>query len=108
MPGQSAFCAAMAGVDAMTQTLATEWKPYAIRVVAVGAGLSRELADKGTLKTILPDGVTPGHYRIPERTRTTEDDVARLVAFLASHAGRHLNGTTVYTDAGWLADGYWE
>lgn len=108
LPGQSAFCAAMAGVDAITQTLATEWHPYGVRVVCVGAGLTTELADNGTLKTVLPDGVTPGHYRIPPQTRTSENDIARVVTWLASEAGQHINGTTVYTDGGWLADGYWE
>ena len=43
LPGKSAFSAAMAGVDAMTQTLATEWHPLGIRVVGVGAGLVPEL-----------------------------------------------------------------
>lgn len=108
LAGQSAFCAAMAGVDAITQSLATEWHPYGVRVVCVGAGLTAELADDGTLQTVLPDGVTSGHYRIPPQTRTSEYDIARVVTWLASEAGRHINGTTVYTDGGWLADGYWE
>jgi NAD(P)-dependent dehydrogenase (short-subunit alcohol dehydrogenase family) len=108
LPGQSGFCAAMAGVDAISQTLATEWHPFGIRVVCVGAGLSPELAGDGTLQTVLPNGVTPGHRRIPEQTRTTAADIARVVTFLASDAGQHINGTTVYTDGGWLADGYWE
>lgn len=108
LAGQSSFSAAMAGVDAMTQTLATEWHPYRIRVVAVGAGPEQELIEGGTLKTVLPNGTTPGHYRVPEQTRTTENDVARVVIYLASEAGQHINGTTVYADGGWLADGYWE
>lgn len=108
LPGQAAFCAAMAGVDAMTQTLATEWHPYGVRIVCVGAGLTTELAEGGTLKTVLPDGVTPGHYRVPPHARTTANDIARVVTWLASEAGQHINGTTVYTDGGWLADGYWE
>ncbi|MCC7161239.1 MAG: SDR family oxidoreductase [Anaerolineae bacterium] len=108
LAGQSAFCAAMAGVDAITQTLATEWHPYGIRVVCVGAGLTTELANNGTLQTVLPDGITSGHYRIPPQTRTSENDIARVVTWLASEAGRHINSTTVYTDGGWLADGYWE
>jgi 2-deoxy-D-gluconate 3-dehydrogenase len=107
LPGQAAFCAAMAGVNAMTQTLATEWQPHGIRVVSVGAGLSRELVDQ-VLPTVLPDGKTPGHRRMPEQTLTTPADVANVVTFVASDAGRHINGTTIYTDGGWLADGYWE
>lgn len=108
LPGQSAFCAAMAGVNEITQVLATEWQPYGIRVVSVGAGLSRDMIESRTLPTILPDGITAGHRRAPEHFLTSNADVARVVAFLASDAARHINGTTVYCDGGWLADGYWE
>ncbi len=108
LPGQSAFCAAMAGVIAMTQVLATEWQPYGVRVVGVGAGISRELAAGGTLDLLLPDGITPSHHRAPEHTVIPAAEVARVVAFLASDAARSINGTTVFADGGWLADGYWE
>lgn len=108
LPGQSAFCAAMAGVNAMTKVLATEWHPYGIRVVTVGAGLSSEAAERQTLPTVLPDGKTAGHRRLPGHTLTSDSELASVVTYLASAAAKHINGTTVYVDGGWLADGYWE
>lgn len=108
LPGQAAFCAAMAGVNGITQVLATEWQPYGVRVVSVGAGLTPDLVETLTLNPTLPDGQTRAHRRIPAHTLTMASEVAHLVAFLASDAAQHINGTTVYTDGGWLADGYWE
>ena len=40
LPGHADFCAAMAGVNALTKILATEWAEQGIRVVGIGAGLS--------------------------------------------------------------------
>jgi NAD(P)-dependent dehydrogenase (short-subunit alcohol dehydrogenase family) len=108
LPGQAAFCAAMAGVNAITKVLATEWQPYGIRVVSVGAGLARETAEKQVLQTVLPGGDSSGHHRMPAHTLTVDSELARVVTYLASDAARHINGTTVYVDGGWLADGYWE
>jgi NAD(P)-dependent dehydrogenase (short-subunit alcohol dehydrogenase family) len=108
LPGQAGFCAAMAGLDALTKILATEWQSYGIRVVNVGAGLSRELADEQTLHTVLPDGTTAGHRHVAEYVLTAATDLGQVAAYLASDAARHINGTTVYADGGWLADGYWE
>lgn len=108
IPGHAAFCAAMAGINAMTQTLAIEWQPYDIRVVGVGAGVHDELAATLTLHPTLPDGKTLSHRRIPTHTITTPDQVAHAVVYLASAAAQHINGTTIYVDKGWLADGYWE
>ena len=107
LPGQSAFCAAMAGVNAMTKTLATEWQDYGIRVLGLGSGLEREALETTTLRTLLPDG-RAGHHRLPEHTLTEAYELGQVAAYLASDATRLINGTTVYAEGGWLADGYWE
>jgi NAD(P)-dependent dehydrogenase (short-subunit alcohol dehydrogenase family) len=108
LPGHAAFCAAMAGINVMSQTLAIEWQRYDIRVVGVGAGVDDELAATLTLCPTLPDGKTFSHRRIPPHTITTPDQIAQAVVYLASDAAQHINGTTIYVDRGWLADGYWE
>lgn len=108
LPGHAAFSAAMAGVQAMTKILATEWAPQGVRVVGVGAGLNAELAQTLSLRPTLPGSDTPSHRRIPSGALTTPFDVGQLVAYLAGDDARHINGTTVYVDGGWLADGYWE
>jgi gluconate 5-dehydrogenase len=108
LPGHAAFSSAMAGVSAMTKILATEWGPMGVRVVGVGAGLSAELAQTLTLRPPLPGSDTLSHRRIPPRALTTASDVGQLVAYLAGDDARHISGTTVNVDGGWLADGYWE
>jgi len=108
LPGHAAFSSAMAGVHAMTKTLATEWGPQGVRVLGVGAGLSAELAQTLTLRPPLPGSDTLSHRRIPPGALTTPFDIGQLVAYLAGDDARHITGTTVYVDGGWLADGYWE
>ena len=107
LAGQAAFCSAMAGVNAITKTLATEWKEYGIRVLSLGAGLGKEIFEIETLEISLPDGRI-GHRRLPENTLNKTYELAQIVTFLASDASQLINGTTVYADSGWLADGYWE
>ena len=108
LPGHAAFSSAMAGVQAMTKVLATEWGSQGVRVVGVGAGLSAELAQTLSLRPPLPGSDTLSHRRIPPGALTTPFDVGQLVAYLAGDDARHITGTTVYVDGGWLADGYWE
>jgi NAD(P)-dependent dehydrogenase (short-subunit alcohol dehydrogenase family) len=108
LPGHAAFSSAMAGVQAMTKILATEWGSQGVRVVGVGAGLSAELAQTLSLRPPLPGSDTLSHRRIPPGALTTPFDVGQLVAYLAGDDARHITGTTVYVDGGWLADGYWE
>lgn len=108
LPGHSAFCAAMAGVNAITKVLAVEWQSYGIRVVSIGAGLTREMVESLAVHPTLPDGATPTHRRASAHILTAASDIAQATVYLASDAGRYINGTTVYVDGGWLADGYWE
>jgi NAD(P)-dependent dehydrogenase (short-subunit alcohol dehydrogenase family) len=85
VPGNAAFCSAMAGLDVATRVLATEWRPRGIRVAAVGAGLSER--------------------RVPV---VRPEQIAEVVSFLLSDAADGVVGSTVWVDGGWLADGYWE
>ncbi len=108
LPGQAAFCSAMAAMNAVTKVLATEWRPQGIRVVALGAGLSQELAATLDVHPVLPNGETTSHRRIPRHALTSASDVGQAVVYLASEEAQHITGTTLVVDGGWLADGYWE
>ncbi len=108
LPGHAAFCSALAGVNAITKILATEWAPHGIRVVGVGAGLSTELMQGLTVHPLLPDAETAAHRRIPPQMLTAAAEVGKAVAYLASDDAEHISGTTLFVDGGWLADGYWE
>jgi|TARA_Y100000031_G_scaffold154783_1_gene203565 2-deoxy-D-gluconate 3-dehydrogenase len=107
LPGQAAFCSSMAGVNAITKTLATEWQECGIRVIGLGAGFGKDFSELTTLEILLPDGRL-GHRRLRENVLINTNELAQIAIFLASDAAKIINGTTVYADAGWLADGYWE
>jgi NAD(P)-dependent dehydrogenase (short-subunit alcohol dehydrogenase family) len=100
LPGHAAFCAAMAALHAMTKSLAVEWGSLGIRVVNVAAGLDSEV-----LAGLLPmDGAA---RRVPPAALVTPADVGQAVVYVASDQAGRVNGTTIYADGGWLADGYW-
>ncbi|MCA1647491.1 MAG: SDR family oxidoreductase [Chloroflexi bacterium] len=101
LPGHATFCSAMAGLNVATKIFAAEWGPRAIRVTAVGAGLS-----PGVLAGVLPAGRSA--RRVPERSVVTPEQVAEAVCFLLGDAAAGVAGSTLYVDGGWLADGYWE
>ncbi len=110
LPGQAAYCSAMAGVNAITKILATEWAAHGVRVVGLGAGLSRQLVDSLMPAQTLVTGANEikSHRRIPPQALISATDIGQAVVYLASDAARHVDGTTLYVDGGWLADGYWE
>ncbi|MDQ7849814.1 MAG: SDR family oxidoreductase [Armatimonadota bacterium] len=104
VPGRAVYAASKAAVDHLTRTLAVEWARWRIRVNAVAPGFVRTeqvahlLAREGT--------------RIEARTplgRVAEpDDVAAAVCFLLSAAARHITGTVLPVDGGYLLYGGWE
>lgn len=116
--GHAAYCSAMAGVIAVTKSLAAEWGPQGVRVVAVGVGLSKSLLEKLGVDTLsnvastlpaetymtLKSNAPPGY--IPFRRPLSPADVGQAVAYLAGDAAGYTTGTTLYTDGGWLAYGY--
>lgn len=77
-------------VDSMTRAMALELGPYGIRVNAVAPGHTPH----GDFRPL--DGVPLG------RTGTGED-VAALIAFLASNAGAYITGQILYVDGGLTA-----
>ena len=94
---------AKAGVDAMTKSLAVEWGPRGIRLVAVAPG---NFPTEGASARLTPTGgagqVDAG---VPLRRDGTHDELADLCAFLVSDLAGYVTGETVVIDGGkrWLA-----
>ena len=108
--------AAKAGVDALTRTLAMEWAPQRIRVNAIAPG---PIPTDGVRKAFTPpsDSGVPDVFAaatermaayakkaIPLGRWGSPEDIANMVAFLASPAGDWITGAIFVIDGGeWLA-----
>jgi NAD(P)-dependent dehydrogenase (short-subunit alcohol dehydrogenase family) len=104
IPGRNAYAAAKAGIAAMTRSMACEWARQGLRVNAVAPGYVRtalvdKLARDGALDTAAIERRTPmGRMARPE-------EIAEVIAFLASPRASFITGTTLNADGGWLALG---
>ncbi|MDQ2668337.1 MAG: SDR family oxidoreductase [Gemmatimonadota bacterium] len=108
--------AAKAGIDALTKTLSVEWAKYRVRMNSVAPG---PIPTEGVRKAFTPppsaDGVVDvfamekamdGYAKtmIPLQRWGTPNDIANMVAFLASPGGAWITGATMVVDGGeWLA-----
>jgi len=106
-PSNAAYCAAKAGIVTLTQVLASEWARYKIRVNCVAPGvlmteamqqMTQSLDDSGLLDRCLV-------ARTPVGRLGDVDEIASVVAFLASGETDFLTGSTVIVDGGWTAYG---
>jgi 3-oxoacyl-[acyl-carrier protein] reductase len=104
---RAAYTAAKHGLEGLTKTLGVEWAARGVRVVSVSpAYVATELL-AGTSKA---GGFTLDDVagRTPMRRLAVPEEVARVVAFLASDEASFMTGSSVRVDGGWLADGGWE
>jgi NAD(P)-dependent dehydrogenase (short-subunit alcohol dehydrogenase family) len=104
IPGRNAYCAAKAGVLGMTRALASEWARRGIRVNAVAPGyvktaLVASLVDRGAIDAQAIARRTPmGRMAAPE-------EIAQVIAFLASPLASYITGAVLPVDGGWTALG---
>jgi len=108
LPKHSAYCAAKAGVIALTKVTAIEWARYNIRVNAIAPGfvgteMIVQMIAKGLRKKEEQEGI---EKRIPLRRLATPQEVADLAVFLASDQSGYVTGETIVIDGGWLAYGW--
>jgi NAD(P)-dependent dehydrogenase (short-subunit alcohol dehydrogenase family) len=104
-PERAAYCAAKAGVVALTKSLAVEWARHGIRVNALCPGYIRtalvdDLIARGAL-----DAERIG-ARAPLGRLGSPEEMAEVALFLASDASRYTTGHALLSDGGWTANGY--
>mgnify|MGYP002630648235 CR=1 FL=1 len=96
--GMAHSVAARSGVESMTRTLAVEWASRGIRLncVAPGyvasSGLSRYPKELGVLERL--------QSLVPAKRLARREEIAWLVAYLASPAGEYVTGETWTVDGG--------
>lgn len=98
---QAHACAAKAGVNLLTQTLAMEWGPAGVRVNGIAPG---PIAGTEGMARLAPGPAAEAALKasIPLRDYGAAQDVADLALFLASDAARNITGTIVDCDGGSL------
>jgi len=104
-PNRLAYCAAKAGVISMTKSLAIEWAQYNVRVNCVAPAYVETERIKAEVKAGTRD-ISPAIKRTPLKRLGYPNEVASVVAFLASDDASFVTGDTVAADGGWLAYGY--
>jgi len=104
MPMRASYSAAKGGIDALTRALAVEWAPAGIRVNAIAPGfvltkLMRELTEAGN------NPIEAMEARVPLGRLAQPEEIAAMIAVLASPAASFLTGQTVVVDGGMTVDG---
>lgn len=98
MPGNTAYCLSKGGMRMLTRTAGVELAPHNVLVVGVGPGAVATPINLSTMKDPvlmkkLDDAIPLGRMAKPE-------EIASVVAFLASDGASYLTATTIFADGG--------
>jgi citronellol/citronellal dehydrogenase len=97
LPGMAHSSAARAGVENLMKVLAIEWARFGICLTAVAAGV----IETDTFRTKYPQQLIDNlSASVPLGRLGTAEDMARMIAFLASPAGDYITGTVITVDGG--------
>jgi citronellol/citronellal dehydrogenase len=96
IPGFAHAAAARAAVENLAASLAGEWSRYGIRAVCVAPGTIRTEGLQGYGE----EQIAAWERAIPLGRLGTPEEVAAVIAFLASPAASYVTGATVVVDGG--------
>jgi NAD(P)-dependent dehydrogenase (short-subunit alcohol dehydrogenase family) len=104
VPVRTAYSAAKAGVAMITRVLACEWAAHGIRVNAVAPGYVRTDLVVGLIEAgrVDAEGI---RRRTPLARLAEPEEIARVIAFLASAEASYITGAVVPVDGGYTAFG---
>jgi glucose 1-dehydrogenase len=97
-PGYAAYCAAKGGLRMLMRDAAAELAQHGIRVNNVAPGAIATPINEETLND--PEKVQRLKELIPLQRVGKPEEVAEVVAFLASDRSRYVTGSTYYVDGG--------
>lgn len=99
MPMQAHVCAAKAGVDMLTRTLALEWGREGVRVNSIAPGA---VEDTEGMRRLAPTVEVHDYLKrmIPLGRFARKSEIADLALFLCSDAAQFITGTVMVCDGG--------
>jgi len=101
---QSHVCAAKAGVDMLTRTLAMEWGPEKIRVNSIVPGPIQDTEGMARLAPT-PELIETTKQSVPLQELGKASDIANAAMFLSSPEASYINGAVLPVDGGWSLNG---
>jgi NAD(P)-dependent dehydrogenase (short-subunit alcohol dehydrogenase family) len=94
LPGGAAYGATKASLEAMTRAWAVEYSASGVRINAIAPGPVYTPTPSG------PDFITALGETTPMHRASQPEEIAEVVAFLASPRASYITGTTVAADGG--------
>ena len=95
MPGELAYVATKGAISAFTKSLSVELAPLGITVNAVNPGPTDSTWMNDEIRTYLLSKFPMGRVGLPE-------DVARIIAFLASDESKWITGQVIHSEGGYI------
>ncbi|MEZ8184359.1 SDR family oxidoreductase [Shewanella sp. 5S214] len=104
MPLQVHVCAAKAGIDMLTRTLALEWGVEGIRINSIVPG---PIADTEGFNRLAPTDELQQRVAnsVPLKRNGQGQDIANAALFLASDMASYITGVVLPVDGGWSLGG---
>ncbi len=102
---QSHACAAKAGVDMLTRTLALEWGQLGVRVNSLSPG---PVADTEGMRRLAPNAEAAGRFlgALPLGRAAQKSEIAEVALFLCSPGASYITGSIIVADGGQSLIGY--
>jgi glucose 1-dehydrogenase len=98
MPGNTPYCLSKGGMRMLTRTAGVELAPHNILVVGVGPGAVATPINLGTMND--PTLLKKLDSAIPLGRMAKPEEIASIVAFLASAGASYITATTIFADGG--------
>jgi NAD(P)-dependent dehydrogenase (short-subunit alcohol dehydrogenase family) len=100
VPGRGPYGASKGGIAGLTRVLGVEWAPRGVRVVAIAPGPVRTPMVEQAIRDgiVVEDGIVD---RTPAGRIAEPEDVARVVALLASPRAEFVTGAVLAVDGGY-------
>lgn len=104
IPVRTAYSVAKAGIAMLTRVLACEWARHGVRVNAVAPGYVRT----GLVDSLVRAGTVDAgkiEHRTPMGRMASPEEIAAVIAFLASREASYVTGVVLPVDGGYTAFG---